>query len=315
MKPQHRYQILVSMLLTVAILFLFSREIQLEDLRRGFSALTWPLLLVFIFFSLAGTLFRTLRYRILISGQLSFWDMFLITLVRNFSVDLLPARTASLLFYSYLTHRKGISYEEGGSSFVIALFYDVLSLTVLLSLSLLILSYSIHPLIVWFNGLLFVITLALIIGSPRVIAWLARRPRVGKFPRVAGILSRLDQYFRHHRSLREKVHLFFLSLAIKAVKYLGLYLIFLGITPLSAGLKNLALFNIGIAGTELSSVLPVQGIAGFGTWEAAFKLVFEGLQSQIPNLFIVGLIIHVVTQAWEYLVGISAFLYLQLKTR
>ena len=82
--------------------------------------------------SILGTLLRAVKYRILVAGKISFSSMFLITLVRNFSVDLLPARTASLAFYSYLAKKEGISIEEGASSFVISMFYDSLALSVML---------------------------------------------------------------------------------------------------------------------------------------------------------------------------------------
>ena len=89
--------------------------------------------------------------------------------------------------------------------------------------------------------------------------------------------------------------------------YLSLYALFVGFSNLPLSPAGGALFSIGIAATELSSLLPVQGLAGFGTWETAFHLVFSLLAPEHPNPFITGLLIHTVTQLWEYLLGLLSF--------
>lgn len=54
----------------------------------------------------------------------------------------MPARSASLVFYTYLTSRRGVILEEGVSSFVIAVFYDALALGLMLGAAALLLLNS-----------------------------------------------------------------------------------------------------------------------------------------------------------------------------
>ena len=67
------------------------------------------------------------------------------------------------------------------------------------------------------------------------------------------------------------------------------------------------LFLITLVQNCTADLLPVQGLAGFGTWETAFHLVFSLLAPEHPNPFITGLLIHTVTQLWEYLLGLLSF--------
>jgi hypothetical protein len=75
------------------------------------------------------------------------------------------------------------------------------------------------------------------------------------------------------------------------------------------------LFSFGIAGTELSSFLPIQGLAGFGTWEAAFALVAGKIGFSFDNAFLTALVIHLTTQVWEYSLGLAALWILSIRGR
>ncbi len=264
--------------------------------------------------SLAGTYFRALRYKILLGGKLKLNELFLITLVRNFSVDLLPARTASLLFYTYLTNKDGIGIEEGGASFFVALFYDVLSLSVLLSFALLFIKTGglyFYILI----GAIFLLSLFFIVCMERILILFDKFTFVKKIRWIEKSIYDLKKYFSQHKSVNERINVFFISLIIRILKYLSLFALFISLTKVSADIKSLSIFSFGLSATELSSVLPVQGLAGFGTWELSFKYVFLFLKINIKNPFIVGLVIHSVTQVWEYSIGLLSLLFLLLKKR
>jgi uncharacterized membrane protein YbhN (UPF0104 family) len=62
--------------------------------------------------SLAGTLLRTWRYRLLFGRGLVRWPhLILATFVRNSFVDLLPARAGSLSFIYILNRRLSVPFE------------------------------------------------------------------------------------------------------------------------------------------------------------------------------------------------------------
>jgi hypothetical protein len=65
----------------------------------------------------------------------------------------------------------------------------------------------------------------------------------------------------------------------------------------------------------LSTFLPFQGLAGFGTWEAAFALVAGRLGLTLENPFLTALVIHLTTQVWEYGLGVGALWMLSIRIR
>ena len=67
---------------------------------------------------------------------------------------------------------------------------------------------------------------------------------------------------------------------------------------------------LGITGAELTSALPVKGIAGFGTWETAWTLTFQLLNFDSRLAIISGIGVHLLTNLFEYSLGILAILVL-----
>lgn len=307
-------KIFIPVSITFLIFFIFFKNTSINIIKKSFQELSFSSVFIYMILSLAGTYFRALRYKILLGGKLKLNELFLITLVRNFSVDLLPARTASLLFYTYLTNKDGIGIEEGGASFFVALFYDVLSLSVLLSFALLFIKTGglyFYILI----GAIFLLSLFFIVCMERILILFDKFTFVKKIRWIEKSIYDLKKYFSQHKSVNERINVFFISLIIRILKYLSLFALFISLTKVSADIKSLSIFSFGLSATELSSVLPVQGLAGFGTWELSFKYVFLFLKINIKNPFIVGLVIHSVTQVWEYSIGLLSLLFLLLKKR
>ncbi len=303
-------------ILTALIFYIFLKKTSLESIREYKNLLKIEYLFLFFILSLVGTILRTIRYWILLEKKLGFFDLFLITLVRNFSVDLLPARTASLLFYTYFTNKEGVNIEEGGASFIVSMFYDLLSLSVLLSFALLYLSsFDNRGGLFWAVLFIFTLSLFFIFFSGNILSIISHIKFINKFKKIKVALIEIEMYFEKHNSLMERLELFFLSIFIRAFKYFSLFILFVSLTNTTFAIEKIAIFSFGISATELSSILPVQGLAGFGTWELAFKYVFTILRIKLKNPFIVGFIIHTITQVWEYLIGLIALIFLFLKRR
>jgi uncharacterized membrane protein YbhN (UPF0104 family) len=117
-------------------------------------------------------------------------------------------------------------------------------------------------------------------------------------------------YLKEHKKNSERLRVFLLSLVIRIIKYLFVFILFEGVVHLGFGIKNFSLFSFGLAGTELSSMFPIQGPAGFGTWELAFTVIFKALEIPAENIKEAGFVIHITTQAWEYFIGLLALAYL-----
>jgi uncharacterized membrane protein YbhN (UPF0104 family) len=295
------------------IVLVFFRNISPADITANFLRIPAAYLLAFILLSLLGTVLRAWRYRILLSGRLAYKDVFLITLVRNFSVDLLPGRAAALVFYSWLTKKRGVALEEGAPSFVIPVFYDSIALVVMLGGLLFFLETEISR---WpfYLGMtvLFFLSILVIFFSDRFFRFLLKGNKLRRLhlAGIAGTLGSIHDYLQAHGKNSERLKIFAISLALRICKYLYNFLLFEGVLHLGTGLKNFSLFSFGLAATELSALLPIQGPAGFGTWELAFSFVFTTLQIPAANIKEAGIVVHVTSQAWEYSIGLLALAWL-----
>lgn len=314
------FRIALPLLVTAVILFFFFRKTGWQELRQAFASVPIWAAGLFAVFSLLGTVARTARYRLLLGGGIGPGELFLITLVQNFSVDLLPARTAALGFYAYLTRQRGVVLEEGASSFVVAVFYDALALGLMLGAAALFLLRSFEAVAVRGSiaaglGVIIVVSLAFILLA-RPLAGLARRAlrrvRAGK---ISAVLAAIEDYFSRHGSARERAATLGLSFIVKLAKYISLYVLFAGMTGAGFAWRSLSLFSFGIAGAELSSFLPIQGLAGLGTWEAAFALVAGKIGLSLESPFLTALVIHLITQVWEYSLGLGALWVLSVRAR
>ena len=80
------------------------------------------------------------------------------------------------------------------------------------------------------------------------------------------------------------------------------------------GLKGISIFKtiLGITGAELTSALPVKGLGGFGTWESAWALTFQMMDFDPKIAVLSGLGVHLITNLFEYSLGIGAVVLLAL---
>lgn len=307
-------KITVNFLLPISVFLIilstFFKNITFYDIKENFLKIPVSYLIAFILLTLVGTVLRTWKYRILLSNKLRFSDVFLITLVRNFSVDLLPGRAAALVLYSWLAKRKGIKLEEGASSFVVSVFYDALGLAFMLGILLFFLETSVPWIIYAAMGFILAVSVVMIFFADHLIRFGLTLNLLNRVPKLKQIADNILEYLEQHKSNRERLNLFLLSLGTRVVKYVFIYILFEGVLNLGVSLHNFALFSFGLAGTELSSLIPIQGPGGFGTWELAFTVIFKALGIPAQNIEEAGFVIHIVTQVWEYSIGLMALGYL-----
>jgi uncharacterized membrane protein YbhN (UPF0104 family) len=295
----------------IIIMYVFFRDITFNDIMKNFLRIPGGYLLAFILLSLLGTFLRAWKYHILLAKKLGFGDIFLITLVRNFSVDLLPGRAAALIFYSWLTKKKGIALEEGASSFVVSVFYDGLALCFMLGGLLFFLRTGVNQMPIYIGmAVIFFISIIMIFFADHFFGFVLRKKILNRFARLEKVVKNILMYLKEHKKNSERLRVFLLSLVIRIIKYLFVFILFEGVVHLGFGIKNFSLFSFGLAGTELSSMFPIQGPAGFGTWELAFTVIFKALEIPAENIKEAGFVIHITTQAWEYFIGLLALAYL-----
>jgi len=108
---------------------------------------------------------------------------------------------------------------------------------------------------------------------------------------------------------------FSISLALRLAKYGALYFLLYSIL-FSHGfnLHDLNFFKtiLGITGAELTSILPIKGLGGFGTWESAWVITFKLMNFQPQLAIISGIGVHLITNLFEYILGILSIIIISL---
>ena len=61
---------------------------------------------------------------------------------------------------------------------------------------------------------------------------------------------------------------------------------------------------------ELAAALPISGLGGFGTFEAAWALSFSQLGFSTEHAVLSGILAHAVSQMVEYVFGLAALVYI-----
>jgi len=318
----------VSAAVSILLIGLLVSRIETRDLVRTIRDIHRPALAAYIAAALAGAVLRAWRYKILLHPRTISWpDIMMVTFIRNSFVDLLPARIGSLSFILIMNRRLGFPFESATSAFLASLVLDFITLGPFVILAAAVVGLGTSPLA---SPVLAVLGAAF---SAVFIIILIELPRfIDLFTSVFGkVLSlfRLDArdwavMFREKlratsislRDLKKRridLPLFGLSFLIRGAKYAALSFLVLallhshGVSFAEFGFFKLIL---GVTGAELTSVLPVKGLAGFGTWEAAWALTFSLMGIDEGLAIISGLGVHLLTNVFEYSLGIASLIIL-----
>ena len=293
-----------------------------------FSNIYWPAVAVYAAVALAGAWVRAWRYKLLLAPQSIGWGSILLaTFIRNSLIDLLPARLGGLSYIYVLNKRLGFSFESVTSTFVLASVLDTLTLSpfiILAGLSVGLGAGAISvPAVLGLATVFFgIVALVLwkIVPLGRfflaLVGRLASRLGLDGRPFFMTVAEKFRLTVEEVSRIREKRSLFPLfaqSLVIRLAKYISVFALFYGLLK-SRGLTlaelSFSRFILGISGAELTSALPVKGLAGFGTWESGWALTFRLMNFDTSLAVLSGIGVHLLTNIFEYSLGIGSILIL-----
>lgn len=321
------YTLLSSAVSAILIWFLLS-QIETKDLIKTFSSIHYPALFAYVSISLAGAGLRAWRYKWLLHPHPISWrNILLVTLIRNLFVDLFPARIGSLSYVYLLNRRLYFSFEVATSTLVVAIVYDFITLSPFLVMSLFAVGLDATALpsfmLLLISFLFFVIICLILWKITQILSYFLKtfnfllktsKMESKKWAKISveKIQSTNDNIFQIKKR-KISWPLFFLSLLIRLAKYVSIYfLLFSLLHSHGFTLKNLSFWKtiLGTTGGEFTSVLPIKGIAGFGTWESAWAFTFKLMSFDSRLAIISGIGVHLISQLFEYSLGIMAILLL-----
>jgi uncharacterized membrane protein YbhN (UPF0104 family) len=279
---------------------------------------------MFAILSLAMSALRTWRYRLFLGASgidAPSLPLFLIVLVRNLFVDLLPARIGSLAYVYLVRERLGVPLAPATASFALALVFDVLAQAPILLLAILFVGEGIAvsiPLLLTAGVVVGVVSGAALLLLPAMIGIgerLALRWRGRHGAPVAAFVGRLRRDVETTARAGIYGRALVLSLLIRVTKYAALYVfLYALLAPRGYGLADLGVAKVllGTMAAEAAASLPISGIAGFGAYEGTWAAVFQLLGYPADLAKLTSIAHHLFTQVWGYGLGGIALLALLL---
>ena len=223
---------------------------------QGFSAGTLVLL---VLLSLASNALRALRIKVSFElPGLHYPRMFYLSTNHNLLNNLLPMRTGEVAFPVLIKRYFGIGLVASSSHLLL---YRLLDLIALLSIAGVLVLWTYNPLLALGLGGLTLASLLLFDQGKRLLVWLLRKPGNSRLERLSTEFSALPTRGGHFSAIVLTTYGVWLT---KLLAFLGVVLQLSDLT--------LAQAVTSVAVADLSSILPIHGVAGSGTFEAAFVL-------------------------------------------
>ena len=265
---------------------------------------------------------RAQRARVLLRASLDgsrtpgLFRMLLVTFVRGACADMLPARIGELSYVAMLNRGCDVPAADCLSSLSIGLLFDFLALLAVLAAAIPAAAQgmSLVGSLAMLAVLCAVGVALLFFALPAMAAW--RWERFALFRR--GPLAWLLKLARDIaaavvavRCGRVAGRVLALSLAVRAAKYAGLYMLFVAVTrPLWPALSHAPVPAVLVAliAAEGAASLPVPTFLSFGSYEAGGLAALTALGFPAGDSLVAMMAMHILSQIVDYSLGGIAFL-------
>jgi len=310
---------LVSLAVTAGIFWYLLSQIDPRELIDTARSMTPRYVWAFVALLLTGALARAVRFWLLLDRGPALHLLTAIVMARNLFIDLLPARLGELSYVYLLTTRAHRPAEDGVASLFLAILFDIVALAPLLLLAILVVggdgTVSVPLLTAAAIALGALALAAMRIAAPigeRVADRLGPAGTAGWRAQAVRLILKTVEALRDVERRRIFGRVLLVSMVVRVCKFGSYYFLVLAIMgPLGYTIEGLGFFRVflGVVGAELAAALPIHGIAGFGTFEAAWALSFSQLGFSTEHAIMSGILAHAVSQVVEYSLGICALLY------
>lgn len=316
-KPSFYFNLIIPVISLVLAYYLWTHV----DLSKFFQTLSnpeWKWIALGFAIYLTTVLLRATRWYILIYPKRPWPMLFGLTTIHTLLNNLFPARTGELAYVYYLKQIGQVSAMQGAATLLIARFYDLLALTVLFCLSLLFVWTDIQISIVRFLIGFFVLMPVLMFilihlfsikGFQQTISVL-KKFFFFKWEMVQKLVVLAEKLIREMDVVSKsgkRRYYFLISFFIWALKFVSFMFILWGI-----GFQDLFTLNLIIFGSsfsEITTVLPIHGIAGFGTVEGGWTLGFLLLGIDKEIVIRSGFAFHIILLSFSFVVGAFGYIW------
>jgi hypothetical protein len=281
-KTLKAFELIVSIFVSVGFIYIFYKIIGFDKLLYFFKDVsTVNILLAFLLYLLS---YITRTYRWIITLHIKdFKKLFKITVYNTVFNIFLPFRTGEISFF-YMLKKENVNFSESVLPFLTVRLFDGFSL-----LAIFIFSYLLYK-----DYLVFAFLFILIFPLFIFIFF-----KSFKFIKI----KKFSEFSKEKLDVKNIFYLYILSIFTLVLKFGG----FLFILPSALKLSLSELFLAASAG-DLTTVLPIHGIAGIGTYEGGFAglLLFLGVDKD--TALIASVFVHIFLLLSSLLLAAVVFL-------
>lgn len=308
---------ILAVLITIVLLTLLFTQVDLGDIIRTLENVSPVFLLCGFILYTCNYLFRTYRFHILLNKDVNIKDLFHIECVHNMMNNLLPARTGELSYIYLLKSEHDKTTGEGLGTLIIARIFDfivisgffllffllvrnlTLDFSILIEIGIVIL----FLLVVFLLGLLFY-------GNSIVKPFKARAHYINftSFRMGDYIIKKSEEAIESFEKfkvckIRMHISVIMLSIGIWILTYSLFYLLAVGMEIYLEPVQILFASSFAV----FSTMLPVQGIAGFGTVESGWALGFIAVGATSEVAINTGFGFHLILLLFSISLGIFGY--------
>lgn len=314
------YSILITIIITIALLTILFSQIELSDVIIILTRIK-PIYIVAIFiFYAASYLLKAMRLHILLNREVGVKELFYIVCFHNMALNVFPARSGELSYIYLLNKRHNRTAGEGAASLITIRIIDVITISLFFYISI-ILTHDLPPIVMnaikmigpfLFFMILFILTFIWNCdGFVNLLRNISIHFKVNNKKSINYIFNKLDEMSGTFKKLthRQFVNCIIISICIWIMIYSGLYAL-IEAMGISVALESFLLASTFFL---MTSIIPVQGIGGFGTLEGGWAISFMAVGVAKEVAISSGIIMHIISIFYLILLFIIGFIGLQEK--
>jgi uncharacterized protein (TIRG00374 family) len=309
---------LITVLVTFLLLGIVLSQIRIEDLITTIKSINKTYLILGFFLYILSYVLRGLRFHILLDKKISLPDLFHIVCVHNMVNSILPARSGELSYIYILKKYHDKSTGEGVATLMVARVLDFITISLLFFVSSLFVSdlpemfSSIIWLVISFTGLLAIFLIVLLYAGEifmRFANAIFTAFKLDKNVLVNFFLGKAKEVVDSFKNIKNSGKMMELCI-ISVIIWLTLYS--LNYTLIKSLDINIGFFEVLLASTFVvfMSVLPIQGLGGFGTYEVGWTIGFIGIGLSKELAINSGIVVHIIGIVYYVLLGLYGYQYL-----
>ena len=313
---------LLSLIITISVFWYLFSQINSTELIAAGRGMTPRYLGVFLLLLLGGVVARAIRFWILLERAIPLRFLTVIVLVRNLFVDLLPARLGEVSYVYLVTKRAKRPVENVLASLILAIAFDIVALAPLLLLAIIAVGGNDSISGPWQAFIAIALGCGAFAAARLIVPlgyWASEKLKTfgqkssKQRTKVASLLRSTSDAIAHVWQRGLLIQVLLISLVVRLCKFGSYYFLVLAIFGgLDLDVSDTGFFRVflGVVSAELAAALPISGVAGFGTFEAAWAFSFTQLGFERSDAIISGILTHGVSQVVEYSMGALALLFI-----